>query len=80
MLYFAIVSAIITQIILLNIRGNPVKISTSTFGAIKPYGMEEGLKMLAEAGFEAIDYSMTQNAINWEEDFFKDPLDPAFAE
>lgn len=56
-----------------------MKISTSTFGVIKPYGMEEGLKMLADAGFEAIDYSITQNAMNWEEDLFRDASLPAFA-
>ena len=57
-----------------------MKISTSTFGVIKPYGMEEGLRMLKEAGFEAIDYSITQNAMDWEEDLFQDPFSPAFAE
>lgn len=57
-----------------------MKISTSTFGVIKPYGMEEGLKMLADAGFEAIDYSITQNAMDWEDGFFRDASDPAFAE
>lgn len=57
-----------------------MKISTSTFGVIQPYGMEEGLKMLREAGFEAIDYSITQNAMDWEESFFRDPANPAFAE
>lgn len=57
-----------------------MKISTSTFGVIKPYGMEDGLKMLANAGFEAIDYSITQNAMNWEDSFFQDATNPAFAE
>lgn len=57
-----------------------MKISTSTFGVIKPYGMEEGLKMLREAGFEAIDYSITQNAMDWEDGFFQDVSSPAFAE
>ena len=57
-----------------------MKISTSTFGVIKPYGMEEGLNMLRKAGFEAIDYSITQNAMDWEDGFFRDRSDPAFAE
>lgn len=57
-----------------------MKISTSTFGVIKPYGLEEGLQMLRDAGFEAIDYSITQNAMNWEENFFRDIFNPAFAE
>jgi len=57
-----------------------MKISTSTFGVIKPYGVEEGLKMLANAGFEAIDYSITQNAVDWDEGFFQDASDPSFAE
>ena len=56
-----------------------MKISTSTFGVIQPYGMEEGLKTLVESGFEAIDYSITQNAMNWEEELFQDPFNPAFA-
>jgi len=57
-----------------------MKISTSTFGVIKPYGMEEGLKMLRDAGFEAIDYSITQNAMDWEAAFFQNVSSPAFAE
>ena len=57
-----------------------MKISTSTFGVIRAYGMEPGLKMLANAGFEAIDYSITQNAMNWEETLFQDASAPAFAE
>ena len=57
-----------------------MKISTSTFGVIKSYGMEEGLKMLAEAGFEAIDYSITQNAMNWDDSPFTDSTNTAFAE
>lgn len=57
-----------------------MKISTSTFGVIKPYGLEEGLTMLSRAGFEAIDYSITQNAMDWEDGFFRDAFHPAFAE
>ena len=57
-----------------------MKISTSTFGVIKTYGMDPGLNMLAEAGFEAIDYSITQNAMNWEEELFRNASAPAFAE
>ena len=57
-----------------------MKISTSVFGVIKTYGLDDGLKMLANAGFEAIDYSMTQNSMNWDEPLFQDPFSPAFAE
>lgn len=57
-----------------------MKISTSVFGVIRTYGLEAGLKMLADAGFEAIDYSITQNAIDWEDDLFLDASSPAFAE
>jgi len=56
-----------------------MKISTSTFGVIKSYGMASGIKMLANAGFEAIDYSITQNVVNWEEELFRNPSSPAFA-
>ena len=57
-----------------------MKISTSTFGVIGTYGLEDGLKMLANAGFEAIDYSITQNAMNWEDPLFQDVSHAAFAE
>ncbi len=40
-----------------------MKISTSIHGVIRAYGMEEGLKMLADAGFEAVDYSMAQRGM-----------------
>lgn len=57
-----------------------MKISTSTFGVIGTYGLEDGLKMLVNAGFEAIDYSITQNAMNWEDPLFQDVSHAAFAE
>lgn len=57
-----------------------MKISTSINGVIKPYGLEAGLKMLAQAGFEAVDYTLSQNNMNWEEPIFQDVSDPAFAE
>jgi len=57
-----------------------MKISTATRGVIRTYGLEDGLKMLAEAGFEAIDYPLMQKAVNWEEEPFTDVFSPAFAE
>ena len=42
-----------------------MKISTGTVGAIRTYGLESGLNMLAEAGFEAIDYPLYAAAMNW---------------
>ena len=57
-----------------------MKISTSTSGVIKTYGLDQGLKELKDAGFEAIDYSITQNAMDWEDGIFRDVSDPAFAE
>lgn len=57
-----------------------MKISTSTFGVIKTYGLEEGLEMLKKAGFEAIDYSITQNALNWDAEFLQDVRSAPFKE
>ena len=57
-----------------------MKISTSTYGILQPYGLKEGLKAIANAGFEAIDYSITQNAMDWEEGFFQDISLPDFAQ
>ena len=57
-----------------------MKISTSTVGVIRTYGLETGMKMLADAGFQAIDYSITQNMLQWDSDFLKDVSAPAFAE
>ena len=78
-LHFAVIGGIMVKIIFKIPGESSMKISTSTFGVIQPYGMEEGLKTLVEAGFEAIDYSITQNAMNWEEELFQDPFNPAFA-
>ena len=57
-----------------------MKISTSTSSAIQLYGEEDALRILADAGFEAIDYSITQGAIDWDDAFFENTSSPAFAE
>lgn len=46
---------------------------------LKLYGVEGGIKLLADAGFEAVDYPLYMAAITpWDEGFFKDPFDPDF--
>ena len=57
-----------------------MKISTSIYGVLKRYDLLTSCKVLAAAGFEAIDYSVTQNTVQWEEGFFRDPKCPEFAE
>jgi len=57
-----------------------MKISTSTFGVVRMYGLKDGLEILANAGFEAIDYSLTQSSMDWEEALFLDASSPSFAE
>lgn len=56
-----------------------MKISTWYEGIINMYGLEDGLKILADAGFEAIDQSISQNAINWDEGIFQDHTTAEFA-
>ena len=56
-----------------------MKISTISSPAIQLYGLEEGLNILANAGFEAIDHSLSQNFINWEEGIFQDHASADFA-
>ena len=56
-----------------------MKISTVSSPAIQLYGLEEGLQFLADAGFDAIDHSLSQFSINWEEGIFADHTSPEFA-
>lgn len=43
------------------------------------FGYEEALKVLSEAGFEAVDLSVTGRVIAWDESFFTDVTSPEFA-
>ena len=43
------------------------------------YSVAEGIKMIADVGFEAMDYSLTGSGIAWEEGVFTNPSDPEFA-
>ena len=51
-----------------------MKISTSTISVIKTRGLETGMKALADAGFEAIDYSLTQNGLPLDIDFLQNAI------
>lgn len=55
-----------------------MKISTSTHTIFQLYGMEEGMKMFAAAGFEAIDYGMFH--LPWNGEFFTKASDTEFAD
>jgi len=57
-----------------------VKLSTSPSGVTNQYGWDTGLQILADAGFTAIDLSLSDNTIKWDEGIFRDHTDPAFAE
>lgn len=57
-----------------------MKISTQTGVIDKAFGKGATLEMLVEAGFDGIDYSLTGNAIEWNEETFADTLSPAFKE
>ena len=61
-----------------------MKISTSvntlSVSAIHhKYSVEDSIKMIAEVGFEAMDYSLTGRGVPWEEGVFTNPSDPEFA-
>ena len=56
-----------------------MKISTSISPVIRMYGLEDSLQILADAGFEAIDYYMGQGVVDWDADFFQNAAEPAFA-
>ena len=55
-----------------------MKISTSTYSVTKRYGTEDGMKMLANAGFEAVDLCLEQNLYRWDEGFLRDASLPEF--
>jgi len=55
-----------------------MKISTSTYGVTKSYGTEDGMRMLANAGFEAVDLCLHQHLYQWDEGFLLDPSLPEF--
>ncbi|MBQ3178306.1 MAG: sugar phosphate isomerase/epimerase [Clostridia bacterium] len=55
-----------------------MKISTSTSCIFNMYGMEEGMKMFADAGFEAIDYGMFH--LPWNGDMFVNASEQEFAD
>ena len=44
------------------------------------YGIKEGFKIMAEAGFDAVDLSISSGHIRWEEGFLQDASSPEFAE
>ena len=46
----------------------------------KNASLEENLKLIAEAGFEAVDLSITGNMLPWEEGIFTTPFSSEFAE
>ena len=55
-----------------------MKISAQ-FGAFtKRFGPEVSIKMLADAGFESCDFSLTDNMYNWKEPHLSDTKSPAF--
>ena len=57
-----------------------LKISTQHSIIAGKYGLEDTLNILSEAGFEAVDLSITGSVIPWDEGFFTDPFCPEFAE
>lgn len=44
------------------------------------YGIKEAFKIMAEAGFEGVDLSITGGHVRWEEGFFQETSSPEFAE
>ena len=51
-----------------------MKVSMGSKALIGLYGIEGGIKMLADAGFEAVDYPLYAETITpWNESFFRDP-------
>lgn len=57
-----------------------MKISTWYEGITDLYGLEDGLKLLVDAGFEAVDHSLSQNVINWDEGLWADHTTAEFAD
>lgn len=56
-----------------------MKISTAAFGVIRAYGLETGMEMLANAGFQAVDYPLMLPVTNWADPLFQDISSPDFA-
>ena len=57
-----------------------MKLSAQHGAIAKKYGLEGSLKILADAGFEAVDFSITGNVLSWDEGFLTDASNPEFAE
>lgn len=55
-----------------------MKISAQFGAYTKRFGPEISLKMLADAGFESCDYSLTDNMVKWEESPFTDVTSPQY--
>lgn len=55
-------------------------LSTQAGNLCNHFGEEETLKMLSAAGFNAMDYSITQNMIPWQEEKFANPHSAEFKE
>jgi len=55
-----------------------MKIATQTGVIDRAYGAAVTIKMIADAGFEAMDYSLTGKAIPWNEGIFTDPFGAEF--
>jgi len=55
-----------------------LKISAQHSVIARRYGPEDTIKILAEAGFDALDFSLTSYAYQWDEGFLTDAADPRF--
>ena len=55
-------------------------ISTSPSGVTDSCGWETGLQMLKKAGFSAVDVSLSDTSIKWDDGIFRDHTLPAFAD
>ena len=52
-----------------------MKVSMSASAIMTMYGIEGGIKMLADAGFEAVDFPLYGEAITpWDDGFYRDPF------
>lgn len=57
-----------------------MKISTSTGAIIHLCGLKDAMQILADAGFDAVDHTISQNSVDWDTEFFRNTTAPAFAE
>ncbi len=55
-----------------------MKLSTETGVLTKAFGAERALRMIAEAGFTAVDFDLYARTFSWEEAPFSDPSSDAF--